>query len=166
MVRHMRLHRISAISACGACEHFAATHCYVEPLHSDQTLVKHTARCNILADSPREIFDVLMQPLLCHMQVDRSGWDAAGGGTNALSPGVSYASGWLLETILTCVLVFVVLAATDSNRSRITAHLPARPFGPHLAPRNNCAASLIFARCLSALKPPNQDTGPGHGHHH
>ena len=60
------------------------------------------------------------------MQFDRAGWHAAGGGVNALSPGLSGAAGWLLECLLTCTLVFVVLAATDANRSRITAHLPVR----------------------------------------
>lgn len=56
--------------------------------------------------------------------VDRSGWNAAGGGVNALSPGLSGASGWLLECLLTFALVFVVLAATDANRSLVTAHIP------------------------------------------
>jgi glycerol uptake facilitator-like aquaporin len=34
------------------------------------------------------------------------------------------ASGWLMETLLTMTLVFVVFAATDSNRAKISTHLP------------------------------------------
>lgn len=56
--------------------------------------------------------------------VDRAGWHAAKGGTNALSPGISGASGWLLEAILTCALMIVVLAATDAARGSVGAHLP------------------------------------------
>lgn len=57
-------------------------------------------------------------------QFDKSGFNAAGGGVNALAPGVSHASGWLMELLLTAVLVFVVLAATDTVRETVTAHLP------------------------------------------
>jgi hypothetical protein len=34
------------------------------------------------------------------------------------------ASGWLMETLLTMTLVFVVFAATDTNRAKISTHLP------------------------------------------
>jgi hypothetical protein len=34
------------------------------------------------------------------------------------------ASGWLMETLLTMTLVFVVFAATDTNRAKIATHLP------------------------------------------
>ena len=37
------------------------------------------------------------------------------------------ASGWLMETLLTMTLVFTVFAATDSNRAKISTHLPVRP---------------------------------------
>ena len=60
------------------------------------------------------------------LQVDRSGWRAAGGGVNKLQTEVSHAAGWGLETILTLILVFTVLAATDSQRAADTAHLPVR----------------------------------------
>lgn len=60
------------------------------------------------------------------MQIDTHGWRAAGGGTNALSPGMSNAAGWGLETILTMALVFTVFAATDAERASDTAHLPVR----------------------------------------
>ncbi len=60
-------------------------------------------------------------------QIDSHGWRAAGGGTNALSAGVSNAAGWGLETILTMALVFTVFAATDAERASDTAHLPVRP---------------------------------------
>lgn len=56
--------------------------------------------------------------------IDRSGWNAAGGGTNAINPGTSNAGAWFLEFLLTALLVFVVLAATDSKREAIGAHLP------------------------------------------
>ncbi|CAL8463398.1 g2932 [Coccomyxa elongata] len=56
--------------------------------------------------------------------IDSHGWRAAGGGTNALSAGVSNAAGWGLETILTMALVFTVFAATDAERASDTAHLP------------------------------------------
>jgi MIP family channel proteins len=56
--------------------------------------------------------------------VDRTGWHASTGGTNRLLPGISKASGWLMETLLTMTLVFVVFAATDTNRAKISTHLP------------------------------------------
>ena len=34
------------------------------------------------------------------------------------------ASGWLMETLLTMTLVFVVFAATDAKRAKIATHLP------------------------------------------
>ena len=40
------------------------------------------------------------------------------------STGISKAGGWLLESILTMLLMFTVFAATDSNRARISTHLP------------------------------------------
>lgn len=56
--------------------------------------------------------------------VDRTGWDLANGGVNALAPGISQASGWLLESIMTSVLMLVILAATDAARGSVGAHLP------------------------------------------
>lgn len=56
--------------------------------------------------------------------VDRSGWDAANGGINDIIPGITHAAGWLLEMLLTALLVFVVFAATDSKRGAVGAHLP------------------------------------------
>lgn len=63
---------------------------------------------------------------MCHLQTDRTGWHAAKGGTNRLLAGISPVSGWLLETLLTMLLVFTVFAATDTNRAKISAHLPVR----------------------------------------
>ena len=60
------------------------------------------------------------------MQIDPNGWNAAGGGTNSLSPGITGAAGWGLEAILTMTLVFVVYAAVDAERGANTAHLPVR----------------------------------------
>ncbi len=40
--------------------------------------------------------------------MDRTGWHAAKGATNRLLVGISPASGWLLETLLTMLLVFTV----------------------------------------------------------
>ena len=58
--------------------------------------------------------------------MDRTGWVASGGGVNALQPEMDFAAGWGLETCLTFLLVFTVLAATDSSRASDTAHLPVR----------------------------------------
>jgi hypothetical protein len=63
-------------------------------------------------------------PLLPVLQIDPNGWNAAGGGTNSLSPGITGAAGWGLEAILTMTLVFVVYAAVDAERGANTAHLP------------------------------------------
>ena len=57
-------------------------------------------------------------------QVDSAGFTAALGAANRLNAGVSLASAWGVETILTCLLVFTVLAATDGQRGKETAHLP------------------------------------------
>lgn len=56
--------------------------------------------------------------------IDRSGYNAAGGGVNAPLPGITDGGVWLMEALLTAVLVFVVFAATDSKRNAIGAHLP------------------------------------------
>ena len=61
------------------------------------------------------------------VQIDRSGWVACGGGVNRLQPELTHAAGWALEACLTFLLVFTVLAATDSERATDTAHLPVSP---------------------------------------
>lgn len=43
---------------------------------------------------------------------------------NTLSPGITKAGGWGLETIITLTLVFTVFCATDAERGSETAHLP------------------------------------------
>ncbi len=58
--------------------------------------------------------------------VDEVGYDAAGGGANAVNPFITKSGAWLMETILTFSLVLVVFAATDKNRAINTAHLPVR----------------------------------------
>ena len=58
------------------------------------------------------------------MQIDSAGYTAALGAANRLNQGVSLASAWGFETILTCLLVFTVFAATDAQRAVKTAHLP------------------------------------------
>ena len=58
------------------------------------------------------------------MQIDSAGFTAALGAANRLNEGVSPASAWGVEAILTCLLVFTVFAATDSQRAKDTAHLP------------------------------------------
>ena len=88
----------------------------------DETPGTYTAEDNHLAGHPRR----LTWHGAC-VQIDVHGWRAAGGGTNALSAGVSNAAGWGLETILTMALVFTVFAATDAERASDTAHLPVRP---------------------------------------
>lgn len=56
--------------------------------------------------------------------INRAGWNAMKGGTNGVAPGQSLASIWLLEFMLTALLVFVVFSATDSVRAATTAHIP------------------------------------------
>ncbi len=51
---------------------------------------------------------------------------ACGGGVNRLQPEMHFGAGWGLETCLTFLLVFTVLAATDAERATDTAHLPVR----------------------------------------
>ncbi|KAL0020531.1 hypothetical protein WJX79_005805 [Trebouxia sp. C0005] len=55
---------------------------------------------------------------------DQSGFHAAKGGSNVLLTGLPQSAGWLIESILTFLLVFVVFAATDHARAQSTAHLP------------------------------------------
>lgn len=56
--------------------------------------------------------------------VDRTGWHASKGAANRLLTGISPASAWLMEMLLTFMLVLTVMAATDSSRSKISTHLP------------------------------------------
>lgn len=63
-------------------------------------------------------------------QIDQTGWVACGGGVNRLQPEMHHGSGWGLETTLTFLLVFTVLAATDAQRATDTAHLPVSPSTP------------------------------------
>jgi aquaporin PIP len=56
--------------------------------------------------------------------IDTAEYDRSGGGANELAPGINDASGWLLETILTAALVYMVLAAVDPVRQQTTAHIP------------------------------------------
>ena len=65
------------------------------------------------------------------LQVDSAGFTAAMGAANRLNQGVSVASAWGFETILTCLLVFTVFAATDHERAKETAHLPVSPVACH-----------------------------------
>ena len=58
------------------------------------------------------------------MQINKKGFDLAGGGANKLNPDIPYGAGWAMETILTFALVFMVYAATDSVRGSNTAHIP------------------------------------------
>eukprot|EP00884_Botryococcus_braunii_P022677 jgi/Botrbrau1/9093/Bobra.0305s0002.3 len=57
--------------------------------------------------------------------VDTSRYNISGGGANQLAPGINRASGWLMETILTAALVYMVFAAVDPVRQQTTAHIPA-----------------------------------------
>ena len=61
------------------------------------------------------------------MQIDSAGFTAALGAANRLNQGVSAASAWGVEAILTCLLVFTVFCATDAQRAKNTAHLPVSP---------------------------------------
>ena len=58
------------------------------------------------------------------LQTDHDGFHAAKGGANILLAGLPQGAGWLMESILTFLLVFVVFAATDQARAQSTAHLP------------------------------------------
>ncbi|KAL0025560.1 hypothetical protein WJX79_000263 [Trebouxia sp. C0005] len=55
---------------------------------------------------------------------DKAGFKAAKGGCNRLLAGLPLGAGWLLESLLTFLLVFVVFTATDQARAQSTAHLP------------------------------------------
>lgn len=63
--------------------------------------------------------------------MDSAGFAAALGAANRLNEGVSLASAWGFETILTCLLVFTVFAATDAQRATKTSHLPVGNFYLH-----------------------------------
>lgn len=56
-------------------------------------------------------------------QIDSNGFTAALGAANRLNTGITQASAWGTETVLTCILVFTVFAATDTTRSQKSAHL-------------------------------------------
>lgn len=58
------------------------------------------------------------------MQTDKAGFTAAKGGCNRLLTGLPQSAGWLMESLLTFLLVFVVFTATDQARAQSTAHLP------------------------------------------
>lgn len=80
--------------------------------------------------------------------VDRTGWHAAKGATNRLLTGISPVSGWLMETLLTFLVVFTVLAATDSSRSKISTHLPIlAPFAIGLAVFVSHLAAVAIDGC-------------------
>ena len=58
------------------------------------------------------------------MQTDLTGFAAATGGANRLLEALPTSAGWLLETVLTFTLIFVIFIATDNRRAQSTAHLP------------------------------------------
>ena len=94
-------------------------------------------------------------------QVDKSGWVACGGGVNSLHVGMNGAAGWGLETLLTFLLVFTVLAATDEARAVDTAHLPVRlltlmsnlidPYEWLRKPTGSCALILGHADAIAQV---------------
>ncbi|EIE22533.1 aquaporin-like protein, partial [Coccomyxa subellipsoidea C-169] len=68
------------------------------------------------------------------LAIDHNGFKAALGASNRLNTGINPANAWGAETILTCVLVFVVFAATDTQRSATSGHLSVlAPFSIGLA---------------------------------
>ena len=58
------------------------------------------------------------------VQTDKAAYEAAAGGTNKLLAGLPQSAGWLIEAILTFMLVFVVFTAVDQARAQSTSHLP------------------------------------------
>lgn len=58
------------------------------------------------------------------------------------------ASGWLMETLLTMTLVFVVFAATDSNRAKISTHLPVSG----CTNCRDCAKSQAEGICMTVCR--------------
>ena len=60
------------------------------------------------------------------MQLNGNGYRAAIGAANRLNTGISVPNAWLVETLLTFILVIVVFAATDSVRSAQSLHIPVR----------------------------------------
>ena len=66
----------------------------------------------------------ISQQACLSLQTDRAAFSAAKGGANRLLTGIPTSSGWLMEALLTFLLVFVVFTATDQARAQSTAHLP------------------------------------------
>ena len=66
----------------------------------------------------------LLLTVLCVVQTFKTGFSAGKGGTNRLLAGLPQSAGWLMEAILTFLLVFVVFTATDQGRAQSTSHLP------------------------------------------
>ena len=58
------------------------------------------------------------------LQTFKTGFAAGKGASNRLLAGLPTSAGWLMEAILTFLLVFVVFTATDQARAQSTAHLP------------------------------------------
>ena len=58
------------------------------------------------------------------VQTFKTGFAAGKGATNRLLAGLPQSAGWLMESILTFLLVFVVFTATDQGRAQSTSHLP------------------------------------------
>ena len=58
------------------------------------------------------------------MQTDLTGFAAADGGSNRLLASLPPSAGWLLETVITFSLIFVIFIATDTRRGQSTSHIP------------------------------------------
>ena len=58
------------------------------------------------------------------VQTDLTGFASAKGGTNRLLPGLPPSAAWLMETVLTFGLIFVIMVATDAQRGQSTSHIP------------------------------------------
>ncbi|KAK9843906.1 hypothetical protein WJX84_012235 [Apatococcus fuscideae] len=55
--------------------------------------------------------------------VNKVDYAISGGGANALSNGTELGGAWTLECVLTFGLMIIVMAATDSGRGRVAAHM-------------------------------------------
>ncbi len=84
-------------------------------------------------------------------QIDNNGFTAALGAANRLNTGISQASAWGTETVLTCILVFTVFAATDTVRSQKSAHLSVRRIVGYLFSDTSSNVAIYkpnnFAQC-------------------
>lgn len=98
-----------------------------------------------------------ISPDLAHpvgpVQVNKDGFELAGGAVNKLNPNIPYGAGWAMEALLTFALVYMVYAATNPVRGSSTAHIPVCICNPSVTrPLNVGGCIIAFAMVAVSMK--------------